>query len=241
MKRKHFPAIAFAVFIVALILGTAHPAQAQSPAADSKPSYPSMAPVDQYLMDRDAEIALARSAGPDFIARDAEILVLTSHGYETAVKGKNGFTCLIERGWTATPDDPNFWNPKLHGPLCLNAAAVRSYLPITIKKTDLVLRDHSKEKMMEGIRDGIAKKQLPTPEPGAMSYMLSKDGYLGDGNGHWRPHLMFFIPLTNTETWGANETGSQVYGVKLPNDSLTLFFVPVSTWSDGTPDTSDHH
>jgi len=240
MKREVVRSIAVAVFLVAIALSAASSAQAQ--ARDAKAPYPNMAPVDQYLMpDRNSEIALARSAGPDSISHDAEVLVLTQHGYETAVKGTNGFTCLVERGWTATPDDPNFWNPKLRGPLCLNAAAVRSYLPITIKKTDLVLRDHSKEQMLEGIRNGIAKKELPTPEPGAMSYMLSKQSYLGDGNGHWRPHLMFFIPLTDTETWGANQTGSQVFGVKLPNDSLTLFFVPVSTWSDGTPDDAPPH
>jgi hypothetical protein len=57
-----------------------------------------MAPLDQYLMvDRDAEIAMARSAAPEAISRDAYVLVLGRHGYETAVKGKNGFVCVVER------------------------------------------------------------------------------------------------------------------------------------------------
>ena len=61
-------------------------------------AYPSMAPLEQYLMaDRNAEIALARSAAPPSISRDAEVMVLGSHGYETAVKGKNGFVCIVER------------------------------------------------------------------------------------------------------------------------------------------------
>ena len=75
--------------------------------------YPKMAPIDQYMMTRDAEIALARSAAPESISRDAEVMVLGQHGYETAVKGKNGFVCLVERSWTAGIDDPDFWNPKL--------------------------------------------------------------------------------------------------------------------------------
>ena len=67
------------------------PAWAQ--AQERPTSYPSMAPVNQYLIsDRNAEIAMARSAAPDAISRDAKVLVLGSHGYETAVEGKNSFS-----------------------------------------------------------------------------------------------------------------------------------------------------
>ena len=108
-------------------------------AEDAKAPYPSMAPVEQYLMeDSNSEIALARSAAPESISRDAEIMVLGRHGYETAIQGKNGFVCMVERSWTAPIDDPDFWNPKGRAPMCLNAAAARSYLPRTIRKTDLV-------------------------------------------------------------------------------------------------------
>jgi hypothetical protein len=121
-----------------------------------------MAPIDQYLMeDREAEIALARSAAPESISRDAEILVLGRHGYETAVNGKNGFVCIVERSWTAPIDDPGFWNPKGRAPLCLNAAAVHSYLPRTIRKTDLILAGRTKAQMMEAIVAAIDKKELP--------------------------------------------------------------------------------
>jgi hypothetical protein len=49
-----------------------------------------MAPVDQYLMERNAEILLARSAAPDSISSDATVLILGRQGYETAVEGRNG-------------------------------------------------------------------------------------------------------------------------------------------------------
>jgi hypothetical protein len=52
---------------------------------------PNMAPLDQYMMERDAEVALARTAAPEDISRDATVLVMGWHGYETAVEGKNGF------------------------------------------------------------------------------------------------------------------------------------------------------
>ena len=97
MKREIFKTIALPVIALALVLSAASPAQAQ----DVKTPYPAMAPIEQYLMDRDAEIALARSAGPDSISKDAEVMVLGKHGYETAVKGKNSFVCLVERGWAS--------------------------------------------------------------------------------------------------------------------------------------------
>jgi hypothetical protein len=177
----------------------------QALAQDVKTPYPNMAPVDQYLMeDRGAEIALARSAAPESISRDAEILVLGRHGYETAIKGKNGFVCIVERSWTAPIDDPGFWNPKGRAPLCLNAAAARTYLPRTIRKTDLILAGRTKAQMMEAIVAAIDKKELPEMEPGAMCYMLSKQGYLSDRDGHWHPHLMFFYSRTEPAAWGAD-------------------------------------
>jgi len=67
-------------------------------AAAQSDKYPRMAPVDQYLMGRNAETLLARSAPPDSISSDATILVLGRQGYETAVRGKNGFVWK-EAGW----------------------------------------------------------------------------------------------------------------------------------------------
>jgi hypothetical protein len=229
--------IAMPLFVLAAVLGAACPGRAQ----ETKTAYPAMAPVEQYMMARDAEIALARSAAPVSISADAEVLVLGAHGYETGAKGKNGFVCIVERGWTAPMDNPDFWNPKLRGPVCLNAAAARSYLPLTIKKTELILAGNSKAQMFEILTAAIDKKELPTAEPGAMGYMLSKQQYLGDDGQHWHPHLMFFIPQTDPATWGANLPGSQVFGLEIATDRLTQFFVPVREWSDGTPDHADAH
>ena len=226
-------AIAGKTILLALMLGAAWHAVAQ----DAKTPYPSMAPVDQYLMeDRNSEIALARSAAPESISRDAEVMVLGRHGYETAVKGTNGFVCIVERSWTAPIDDPNFWNPKLRGPLCLNAAAARSYLPRTIKRTNLILAGHSKAQMVEAVAAAVDKKELPPMELGAMCYMLSKQGYLGDPVGHWHPHLMFFLSQTAPAAWGAGLPGSPIFAFDDKWEDLTVFLVPVLQWSDGTFD-----
>src|SRR5579863_312804 len=135
MQKIFFNTIAISSFALVVLLGASRPAQAQ----DAKTPYPNMAPLEQYLMERTAEIALARSAAPESISREADIMVLGKRGYETAAKGNNGFVCMVLRSWTAGTDDPDFWNPKLRAPICFNPPAVRSYLPIILKKTDLVL------------------------------------------------------------------------------------------------------
>jgi hypothetical protein len=234
MKRKILRTIALRGFALVVVLGVTWQANAQ----DAKAPYPNMAPLDQYLMtDRNAEIALARSAAPESISHDAEVMVLGRHGYETAVSGKNGFVCIVERSWTAGIDDPDFWNPKLRGAICLNPPAARTYLPITIKKTELVLAGSSKAQMFEGIKVAFDKKELPTLESAAMCYMMSKQSYLGDSDGHWHPHLMFFTPLTDPAAWGAGLPGSPVVlGIKDTQDRLNVFLIPVAKWSDGTAD-----
>ncbi|MGH9700108.1 MAG: hypothetical protein ACRD52_11700 [Candidatus Acidiferrales bacterium] len=235
MRGKVLRTFALTSFALVIVLGAVCKTQAQ----DAKSKYPSMAPLAQYLMaDRNAEIALARSAAPESISRNAEVLVLGPHGYETAVKGTNGFTCIVERGWTAGIDDPGFWNPKLRGPLCLNPAAVRSYLPLTIKKTELVLAGQSRTQMFASLEAAFKNEELPALEPGAMCYMLSKDGYLADAGGHWHPHLMFFVSPSDDQVWGANLPGSPVLAADDAQDHLKIVLVPVAKWSDGTLDST---
>jgi hypothetical protein len=190
VNRKIVRMIALGSFALAVVLGPAWRGQAQ----DIKAPYLSMAALDQYLMERNGEIALARSAAPESISRDAEVMVLGRHGYETAVKGKNGFVRMVERSWTAGSDDPEFWNPKLRAAICFNPPAARSYLPLTIKKTELVLAGQSKAQMFDNIKAAFDKKELPTLEPGAMSYMMSKGAYLTDADDHNMAHVMFFLP-----------------------------------------------
>ena len=223
-------AIAIKSFALLVVLGTAYQAMAQ----EATTPYSKMAPIDQYLMaDQAAEIALARSAAPDSISRDAEVLVLARHGFETAVKGTNGFVCIVGRSWTSAAE-ADFWNPKVRVPMCVNAAAARSYLLRLTKETEWGLAGRTPAQMNESIVAALAKKELPAMESGAMCYMMSKQGYGGDSAPHWPSHLMFFYTDTNPAIWGANLPGSPVVGVSDPVEHLTQFVIPVRQWSDGT-------
>ena len=238
MKKQVSRTIAVRSFALVVVLGLAWQAQAQ----DAKTPYPSMAPLDQYLMEREAEIALARSAAPESISHDAEVMVLGRHGYETTVKGKNGFVCLVWRSWAAPIDDPGFWNPKGRAPVCLNPPAARYNVPLTIKRTELVLAGRPKAQIFEDIQTALDKKELPALEPSAMCFMLSKQAYLSDRDPHWHPHLMFFVPLTEPAAWGTGLPGSPVVvAFTDTQERMTVFLIPVAKWSDGTAAPIDEH
>src|SRR5579864_1985770 len=205
---------------------------------EAKTKYPHMAPFEEYLIaDRNAEIALARSAAPESISKDATVLVLGRRGYETAVEGKNGFVCAVERGWMSPADAPEFWNPKLRGPICFNLQAARSVLPTTYKRTEMVLAGKTAAEIVEGNKTLFDRGELPALEPGAMSYMLSKEAYLTDDGGHNLAHLMFYTPPLEGRAWGADLPKSPV--MLIPQfkgvQPIDVFIVPVGKWSDGTP------
>lgn len=238
MNRRRLATAASLSFALILAPIGMKQGQAQAP----KTAYPSMAPIEQYLMtDRNAEIALARSAAPEAISRDATILVLGRHGYETAIEGKNGFVCAVERGWMGPFEGDfavNFWNPKIRGPLCFNPPAARSILPLTYKRTEMILAGKSKAQIIDALKAAYEKKELPPLELGAMSYMMSRDQYLTDhGDHHWMAHLMFYTPLMDGAVWGADLPKSPVMlnpqfsGAPEPID---VFMVPIDRWSDGT-------
>lgn len=220
---------------ILFFLGLSTMAAAQDKPA---PSYPTMAPADQYRFAKPQdEAAFARTAAPPSISDHAKVLVLGEKGYQTAVEGDNGFVCFVERSWTAGFDDAVFWDPKIRAPNCFNAAAVRSVLPQYLKRTEWALAGLTREQMIEKTREAFARHQFKMPEAGSFSFMLSKQGNLGDpaGGGPWLPHVMFFVPHGQAKSWGAELEGSPILGTESTPIEPTVLFIPVRRWSDGTP------
>ncbi len=231
-QRKNVGILASAVLAA---LGCGAAAQSQAP----KAPYPEMAPAQQYMpASRAAEIAMARSAAPAAVSDKAEILVLGAHGYETAVKGSNGFVCYVERSWAKDFDQPEFWNPKIRTPQCWNAAAASSVLPNYLKRTQWVLAGVSKEEMLGRTKAALAAHEIGLPAPGSMAYMMSKEQYINDpqpgAESRWYPHVMFFVPATEASTWGANGRGGPIYSTTSNVEPITTFFVVAPRWSDGS-------
>ena len=246
MIEKIAARVAVGAFALLGFLGMTASARAQ----DAERPYPKMLPLSQYLMDRDAAVALARSAAPVGISKDASVLVLTPNGWETAVQGSNGFVCMAGPSWTASIDFYDVWSPKQKGAICLNPAAVRSILPIYRKLTQMTLAGvTSVKERIAGIQEAYANKEIPPVEPGAMSYMMSKDAYLSHlGHTHNLCHVMFFLPIKNPVELDANDPNSPVSSTSMwfpdpdkPDSPLNKELPPLRTvpievpyWSDGT-------
>jgi hypothetical protein len=240
MKRKAITIIASAFFVLAFAPGAVRQAQAQEATTlDS-----SMAPLDQYLMaDRNAEIALARSAAPLSISQDATVMVLGPHGFEVGAEGKNGFVCIVERAWTSPFADVEFWNPRKRGAICYNPEGARSILPITYMRTKLALAGKSKDEIKQAMKDAVEKKELPPLELGSMCYMMAKQAYLSDkgitnDGAHNMAHMMFYTPRISPADWGANMDKSPIVidtRAKGDPEPIDTFMMLTGTWSDGTP------
>ncbi len=245
MSRESALTIGFAL-VIAMGCGVSN-------AAAQTDRYPRMAAIGQYLMEKNAEIQLARSAAPDSISRDATILVLGRQGYETAVEGKNGFVCMVERGWMAAFDWPEFWNPKVRAADCLNPQAARSILPIAYLRARMVMAGRSKAEILSAVKAAFENRQLPDLESGAMDYMMSKSAYLTDEGDHTIPHLMFYTCVKDGKSWGSGAAGSPVmsatywfFSSKEPSQMkglppILVFLVALADWSDGTPAGKHNH
>ncbi|HTQ95449.1 MAG TPA: hypothetical protein VMH89_01510 [Candidatus Acidoferrum sp.] len=242
--------IAARVAVGALTLVSLLSMTASTWAQDAERPYPKMLPLSQYLMDRDAAIALARSAAPAGISKDASVLVLTPNGWETAIQGKNGFVCMAGPSWTASIDFYDVWSPKQKGAICLNPAAVRSILPIYQKLTQMTLAGvTSVKERIAGIQEAYAKKEIPPVEPGALSYMMSKDAYLSHlGHTHNLCHVMLFLPVKDAAELDGGDPNSPISSTSFwfpdpdkPDSPLNKELPPLRTvpiavpyWSDGT-------
>jgi len=219
--------------VVAVALMLQAGVKARSQAAGS--AYPKMAPMEQYLIaDEAAEVRLARSAAPQSIADGAEVMVLGREGYKTAVKGTNGFLCIVERSWAKATDDAEFWNPVMRAPTCFNAAAARTFVPIYLMKTKMVIAGRSREEIAKAIPAAFSTHELPALGAGSMCYMMSRQQYLSDEGKNWHPHVMFFAPNDAAKSWGANLPGSPIIAADDPEERVTVFMVVVGKWSDGS-------
>ena len=219
-----------------LILALSLAAAGQAWADTAPPPYPNMAPLEQYMMARADEIAMAKTAAPKAISDDATILTLGKSGYETAVKGSNEFTCFVVRSWGNDFDATDFWDPRDLTPNCWNAAAVKSVLPEFAERTQWVLAGVSKDEMAARTKAEWASHELQLPAPGSVAYMMSKEQCIhAPAPCNWHPHVMFFVATADAQKWGDNLKGVPVFSGVSHTDPVTTFMVVVPQWSDGSP------
>ena len=101
----------------------------------------------------------------------------------------------------------------------------------------MALAGKTKAEIIEGNKVAFEKGELPKLEPGAMSYMMSKNAYLTDDGDHDLAHLMIYAPPLEGKVWGADLPESPVMLIQQFKGAqpIDVFIVPVAKWSDGTP------
>ena len=169
-------------------------------------------PVAEYLMPRDAEIALAKSAAPDNISGKATIKALTASGFQVVQEGDNGFVCLVMRGFgapTFTPTDLRnlVYDSKLRAPICFDPQAVQTVVPYYELRHKLGLQGKTPDEIAKAVSDAYAAGALPKRDCVSFAYMWSADQILGPA-GHWHPHMMVFCPHYENSMLGGNEGGA---------------------------------
>jgi hypothetical protein len=188
------------------------------------------APLSEYLMPRDAEIALAKSAAPPGVSGRATIKVLTATGYQIALEGDNGFVCLVERAWSApTYSPPQFrdfvYYAKGRAPICYNQVASRTVLPYKELRARLAMQGKGPDEIAAGVEAAYSRGELPKIEAVGFAYMFSADMDLGPGIGHFHPHVMVYTPYYENSMLGGNEFGGALPFVS--DDAKTPFAVTV--------------
>jgi hypothetical protein len=181
-----------------LLLALAVPVAAQA-------TYP---PVERYLLPRDAEIAMARSAAPAAISGAATVKVLTRQGYEVAEAGTNGVVCLVLRGFAAPTYTPAeyralVYDPAVHAPICFAAPAALSVLPYYEMRTSLALAGKHPDRIAEALQAAYVRGELPRRGETTFAYMFSAHQHLGPGVGAWHPHMMVFAPWVKADALGS--------------------------------------
>jgi|SRR5262245_2682912 len=187
-------------------------------------------PLQEYMMPRDAEIALAKSAAPANISDLATIKVLTSSGFEVARQGSNGFVCEVMRGWAAPTYTPAqfrdlVYDPRVRAPICFNPAASREVLPYYELRHKLGMQGKTPSQIGEGLEAAYARGELPRRSEVSFAYMWSADQFLFAAVGHWHPHVMVFAPYYDNAMLGGNEFGGPLPVVS--DDAGTPFAVVV--------------
>lgn len=140
------------------------------------------------ILERDREIALARSAAPATVSADATVLVLAREvGYIVAEEGTNGVTCFVDRTWRDSLE-----------PQCFDREGSETILRLRVRFAELREAGATREEVQRDREQGLRSGRYRLPSRPALTWMMSAGQVLyndqGDLVGAWRPHLMIYYP-----------------------------------------------
>ncbi len=177
---------------VLLVFGYAGSIFAQADSTDTKrrTANPQQLPE---LLPRDKEIALALSAAPEHLRKDAGVYVLERNGFVKVRDSTNGFTCILNRD-----------HPLNQKPVCYDAEGTATILPKILRVGELLMQGKPMSEIDAEIAEGFRTGKYISPRRAGVAYMLSGDiRNFNPRTGKvesFPPHIMFYAPnLTNAD------------------------------------------
>jgi hypothetical protein len=165
------------------------------------------------------QIAIARSAAPDEVSKDAAVYVLGKKGYELAVKGSNGFTCLIERERADTV-----------APECFDAEGSRTTVQAVLFREAERAKGATDKDIDAAVAAGYKQGRFHAPAKPGIVYMMSNQNYVVNPSTqkviHFPGHLMFYAPYATTKTVGSGKGAPYIVHPGLPDALMIVVPTP---------------
>jgi hypothetical protein len=126
-------------------------------------------------------------------------------------------------------------HPESLYPICYDAAAVRTVLPIQLREQKLREQGKTEEELEAEIRLAVENGELSEPERGAIAYMMSSRQVIfaspsGPRVGSWHPHVMVYLPYATTSDVGTEQVPGFL-GLVEPASLGTHLLIVVKDWA----------
>jgi hypothetical protein len=139
------------------------------------------------------EITLALSALPEPMRAGATVYTLGPKGYVKAREGTSGVNCLVERS-----------RPDTQEPICWDREGSETIMPLTLARAEWRAAGASEAEIERRAGEGFAKGQFRAPRKAGVSYMLSAENYVFNGQRvvKYHPHVMIYAPYVRNADIG---------------------------------------
>jgi hypothetical protein len=153
------------------------------------------------VIPREQEVALALSAAPSDVAKNASAYVYTDSGYVRERVGTNGFTCLVNR-------DSFLDGYEVLKPTCWDALGSETIVPQILFIGKRKAEGANAQTVRDELQRQFAEGKFKYPESGGLAYMLQGDISRYDAmtgkiiDRAFPPHLMLYAPGATQEKLG---------------------------------------
>ena len=143
------------------------------------------------------EITLALSALPAGMRAAAGVYVLGPKGYRQVRAGTSGVQCMVGRD-----------RPDTQEPICWDKEGSDTILPVALARAEWRAAGASDDDITRREHEGFASGRFRAPRRGGVSYMLSAENWVFNGERviRYRPHVMIYAPFVTNADIGATGT-----------------------------------